>query len=177
MSQSMAGETHGEGVMGEASARAQEAASLAQEKAGELKERGVSRLQSELDNRSNDLGGQMRSMARALRQTGSQDGEGPPQPAARLAAPAAEQLDRLGGYFERTSGDELLNDVEEFARRRPWMVAAAGALAGIAAARFVKASAERRATVAPVPRQAAITTGTAGTIGRPEYAEPVYSAR
>jgi hypothetical protein len=37
-----------------------------------------------------------------------------------------------------------MRDVESFARRRPWMLAGVGLLAGVAAARFIKASSEQR---------------------------------
>jgi hypothetical protein len=37
-----------------------------------------------------------------------------------------------------------MRDVEGFARRRPWMLAGLGLLGGVAAARFVKASSEKR---------------------------------
>jgi hypothetical protein len=37
-----------------------------------------------------------------------------------------------------------MSDIETFARRRPWMLAALGMLAGVAAARFMKASSEQR---------------------------------
>ena len=38
----------------------------------------------------------------------------------------------------------ILRDVEDFGRRQPWVVAAAGLALGVAAARFVKASSRRR---------------------------------
>ena len=38
----------------------------------------------------------------------------------------------------------MLTDLERFARRRPWVTAGAGVLAGFVASRFVKASADRR---------------------------------
>ena len=53
-------------------------------------------------------------------------------------------MERLGGYLEQTNGDHLLRDAEDFARRRPWMVAGMGLVAGLAASRFLKASSERR---------------------------------
>lgn len=57
---------------------------------------------------------------------------------------AADRVERLGGYLEQTNGDHLLRDAEEFARRRPWLVAGMGLVAGLAASRFLKASSERR---------------------------------
>ena len=56
----------------------------------------------------------------------------------------AERSDRLGAYLTRTDGDGLLRDVEDFARRQPWLVVGAGAVAGFLTARFVKASSDAR---------------------------------
>jgi ElaB/YqjD/DUF883 family membrane-anchored ribosome-binding protein len=134
-----------EGLVGQASGQVQEAASTAQERAVELKEQGKSKLGETLDQRTNDAGVQARKMAQALRRSGEQlSNEGNGQQVAGLAEGAADRLERLGGYLERTSGDELVRDLEDFARRRPWMVAGMGLVAGLAASRFVKASSERR---------------------------------
>jgi len=137
--------TDQEGLVGQASAQAQEATSTAQEKAVELKEQGKSKLGETLDQRTSEAGAQTRKMAQALRRSGEQlSNEGKAQQAAGLAEGAADRLERLGGYLERTSGDELVRDLEDFARRRPWMVAGMGLVAGLAASRFLKASSERR---------------------------------
>ena len=137
--------TDQEGLVGQASTQVQEAASTAQEKAVELKEQGKSKLGEKLDQRTNEAGVQARKMAQALRRSGEQlSNEGNGQQAAELAENAADRIERLGGYLERTSGEELVRDVEDFARRRPWMIAGMGLVAGLAASRFLKASAERR---------------------------------
>jgi hypothetical protein len=57
---------------------------------------------------------------------------------------AADRIERLGGYLERTSGDAFLRDAEDLARQRPWIVAGLGLMVGLAASRFLKASSERR---------------------------------
>jgi ElaB/YqjD/DUF883 family membrane-anchored ribosome-binding protein len=137
--------TDREGLIGQASTQVQEAASTAQERAVELKEQGKSRLGETLDQRTNEAGVQARKMAQALRRSGEQlSNEGNGQQAAELAEGAADRIERLGGYLERTSGTELVRDVEDFARRRPWMVAGMGLVVGLAASRFLKASSERR---------------------------------
>jgi ElaB/YqjD/DUF883 family membrane-anchored ribosome-binding protein len=134
-----------EGLVGQASTQVQEAASTAQEKAVELKEQGKSKLGETLDERTNEAGVQARKLAQALRRSGEQlSSEGDGRQAAGLAEGAADRIERLGGYLERTSGAELVRDAEEFARRRPWMVAGMGLVAGLAASRFLKASSERR---------------------------------
>lgn len=47
----------------------------------------------------------------------------------------------------------MLQDVERFARERPWLVAGAAAAAGLIASRFLKASSERRFTQASLGGQ------------------------
>ena len=134
-----------EGVVGQASAQVQDAASTAQEKAVELKEQGKGKLGEALDQRTNDAGMQARKMAQALRRSGEQlSREGDDQQMAGLVEGAADRIERLGGYLERTSGGELVRDVEDFARRRPWTIAGIGLVTGLAASRFLKASSERR---------------------------------
>jgi ElaB/YqjD/DUF883 family membrane-anchored ribosome-binding protein len=136
-----------EGVVEQAKSGLGDAASTAQEKAGELKEQGKGKLAETLDTRTTEMGGQARAAADAMRQTSSQmrtQGDSSSTQVAHVMDAAANQVEQLGGYLERTSGDRLLHDAEEFARRRPWMVAGIGLLVGIAASRFLKASSERR---------------------------------
>jgi ElaB/YqjD/DUF883 family membrane-anchored ribosome-binding protein len=133
-----------QGLTDQASAKVQDAASAAQEKAAELREQGSVRLRDQFDQRSNQVGSQVRSLAEALRRSGndlSTQGNGN---AAQLTGQAADRIERLGSYLEQKRGDELMRDVETFARRRPWMLAGLGMLAGVAAARFLKASSEQR---------------------------------
>jgi len=139
-------DTGTEGLVDRAKTELGEVASTAQDRAVELKEQGRSKLGATLDQRTTDAGGQARQAAQVLRQGGSQltQEDGSAQQVAHLADVAADRVERFGGYLERTSGDDLLRDAEEFARRRPWMVAGLGLLAGLAASRFLKASSERR---------------------------------
>jgi ElaB/YqjD/DUF883 family membrane-anchored ribosome-binding protein len=140
-----ASETGREGLVDQAASQVQGAAASAQEKAVELKAQGRSRLGETLDERTTQAGGQARRMAQVLRQSGGQlreQGEG--QQVAGMAEGAADRIERLGGYLEETSGNELLRDVEDFARRRPWMIAGFGLVVGLAGSRFLKASSERR---------------------------------
>jgi hypothetical protein len=140
-----ANQTGREGLADQTKSQVQEATSAAQEKVVELNERGKGKLGDTLDQRTNQAGEQARKMAQVLRQSGEQlrsQGEG--EQAAGVAEGAADRIERIGGYLEKTGGDELLRDVEEFARRRPWMIAGIGLLAGLAASRFLKASSERR---------------------------------
>ena len=140
-----ASETGREGLVGEVASQVEDATATAQQKASELKDEGRNKLSETLDERTTQAGGQARQMAQALRRSGEQlreQGEG--QQVAGVTEGAADRIERLGGYLERTSGDEFLRDAEDLARERPWMVAGLGLMVGLAASRFLKASSERR---------------------------------
>lgn len=140
-----ASETGREGLSEHATSQLQDAATNAQEKAAEVKEAGRNDLSEQIGERTTQAGQQARSMAHALRRSGEQlRNEGDGGPAASLVEGVAERMERLGEYLQGTHGDELLRDVEGFARRRPWMIAGLGLLGGLAASRFLKASSERR---------------------------------
>jgi ElaB/YqjD/DUF883 family membrane-anchored ribosome-binding protein len=140
-------DTGSEGLVEQTKSELGDAASTVQDKAVDLKAEGRGRLGQTLDRRTTEAGGQARQVARALRQTSSQltaQGDEAGQQVGQAAGWAAERVERLGGYLEQTNGDHLLRDAEDFARRRPWMVAGMGLVAGLAASRFLKASSERR---------------------------------
>jgi hypothetical protein len=106
-----------DGMKDQAAAKVQDAASVAQEKASKLREEGSVRLRDQFDQRSTRAGTQVRSLGEALRRSGndlSSDGDGS---AAQLTGQAADGIELLAGL---------------------------GMLAGAAAARFMKASSERR---------------------------------
>lgn len=132
------------GLAEQASVQVQEAASAAQEKASELREEGSARLRDQVDQRSTQAGSQVRSLAEALRKSGNELRTEGNSNAAQLTSQAADRLERFGSYLEEMRGDEVMRDLESFARRRPWMLAGLGLLAGAAAARFMKASSEQR---------------------------------
>ena len=133
-----------EGLASQATAKVEDAASTAQEKASELREQGSARLRDQLDQRSTQAGSQVRSLAKALRRSGNELGKEGNSSASQLTTRAADRIERVGSYLEQKSGEELMRDIETVARRRPWMLAGIGMVAGVAAARFTKASSEQR---------------------------------
>jgi ElaB/YqjD/DUF883 family membrane-anchored ribosome-binding protein len=133
-----------EGLARQAAERVQDAASAAQDRAADLKETGTSRLSEQLDQRTTQVGSQARTLAQSLRKSGDDLRQEGNTGAAGAAERAAERVERLGGYLEEKRGDEIVHDVEAFARRRPWALAGLGLVAGMAVARFVKASSEKR---------------------------------
>ena len=142
-----------DGLAGQASTTVHDAASSAQEKVSELREQGSERLRDQFDQRSSRAGSQVRSLGDALRRSGNDLGSEGNGSAARLTGAAADRIERIGSYLEQKRGDELMGDIEAFARRRPWMLAGLGMLAGVAGARFMKASSEQRYGGAAPSRQ------------------------
>jgi ElaB/YqjD/DUF883 family membrane-anchored ribosome-binding protein len=136
-----------EGLVSHASAKVDHATSAAQEKAADLREKGAARVRDQFDQRSTQAGSEMRSLADALHRSGQQLGDESNSNTSQLTTQAADRIERLGSYLEEKRGDELMRDIETFARRRPWMLAGIGLLAGVVAARFTKASSERRYAV------------------------------
>ncbi len=65
-------------------------------------------------------------------------------PAARLGDRVANQAERLGGYLQRSSSDKLVQDAENLARKKPWLVMAAAGALGFIGSRSLKASSSRR---------------------------------
>jgi hypothetical protein len=121
-----------------------EKAQVAQDKARGAMGQARGRISDQVDQRSTQAGeriagtaSDVRSIAEELR---SQGKDAP----ATLAEQVAGQADRVGDYLKGASGDRILRDVEDFARRQPMLVAAAGLALGFAASRFLKASSSRR---------------------------------
>jgi hypothetical protein len=117
---------------------------VAQEKAQGATQQARTRFRDQVDQRSTQAGERLsgtasdvRSVAEELRRQGKDT-------PARLAEQAAGQADRVADYLKGASGERILRDVEDLARRRPWAVAAGGLVLGFAASRFLKASSSRR---------------------------------
>ena len=96
------------------------------------------------DQRSTEAGDRVSGIASDVRSVSEQLREqGKDQPA-KLAGQAADRAEQLGAYLQRSDADRILNDVEDFGRRRPWAVIAGGMALGIVASRFLKASSSTR---------------------------------
>ncbi len=132
-----------EGAGGKAQEVVSQAKEQVQEKAGEVKGSAMERLRGQLDSQSTRLGERVTPFAQALRETGTHlDEEGESQ-GAQAVHSAADQTERLAGYLKDSDSDRILGDVEDFARRRPWLTGAIGVAIGFVAARLLKATAER----------------------------------
>jgi hypothetical protein len=111
--------------------------------------------------------------AEAARAASQKLGEGDGNMLAAPAQRAADGLEQLSGYLKNKDPMDLLGDVEAFARRRPEIVFGGLFVAGLAAARFLKASRrhlderERTGGYVPVSGEgpSPISTSPSGGIG------------
>src|SRR3954470_561656 len=102
------------------------------------------RLKEQVDQRSTQAGQQVSTVADDVRTgAGELRNQGKDKPA-QYAEQAAERVQNVGQWLERSDGDQIMRDVEGFARRNPWAVAAGGLVLGLAASRFLKASSGER---------------------------------
>jgi ElaB/YqjD/DUF883 family membrane-anchored ribosome-binding protein len=130
--------------MPETQEKAREVAGQAQEKAREAAGQARGRMSEEVDRRSTQAGEHVTSSASDARTVADElRNQGKDTPA-RYVEQAAERAERLGGYLQDNDGDRILRDVEDFARRNPWAVAAGGLVLGFAASRMLKASSSDR---------------------------------
>jgi len=116
----------------------------AKEKAQEGAQQAKRSVRDQVDQRSTQVGERVGSTASDIRSVGDElRKQGKDQPA-KLAEQAASRVESLGDYLQRSDGDTILRDVEDFGRRNPWAVIAGGLALGFAASRFLKASSSRR---------------------------------
>src|SRR5215216_727759 len=102
------------------------------------------RLKEQVDQRSTQAGQQINTVASDVRSVAEElRSQGKDTPA-RYAEQAAERVQGAGQWLESSDGDQILRDVESFARRNPWALAAGGLILGLTASRFLKASSGER---------------------------------
>ena len=136
--------TGGDGVKEQAQEKAQEVREQAGEQVRKATGQARDRMREQVDQRSTQAGEQvnqhasdLRDVAQTLREQGK---EGP----AKIADQAAQRVERAGSWMKESDADRILSDVEDFARSKPWAVAAGGLALGFAASRMLKASSSRR---------------------------------
>jgi ElaB/YqjD/DUF883 family membrane-anchored ribosome-binding protein len=134
----------GSSTSDQAKQQAQQVAERAQETAGKVADQAQMRVRDQIDQRSTDLGQQISATAKALRTSSSQLSQQGNTTVAQATDRAADQADQLGQYLRTADANRILGDAEQFGRENPWVVIAGGLVAGIAAARFLKASSRRR---------------------------------
>jgi hypothetical protein len=79
-----------------------------------------------------------------MRQSSNQLREQAGETPAKVNDAVAEKVEQLSTYLTNAKADTMLSDLENVARRRPWLVAGAATVMGFALSRFLKASGRTR---------------------------------
>ena len=106
----------------------------------EAKDRASSTVKEQMDTRSTQAGEQMQKVAGAMRQSSNQFREQAGETPAKVNDAVAEKVEQFSAYLTNAKADTMLSDLENVARRRPWLVAGAATVVGFAFSRFLKAS-------------------------------------
>jgi len=154
--------------------QAQEKAQEVRDKAGEQVRNATGqardRVRGQVDERSTQMGQQVSTQAGDLRTVAGQLREQGKDAPARMVEQVADRAERAGSWLTEADADRIIGDVEDFARRNPWAVAAGGLVLGFAASRVLKASSsqryasstqryDQRSTAGELPRAGQTTTG------------------
>lgn len=110
---------------------------------GQVQEQAATRLDRQKENAAAGLGSvadAVRQMGQSLREQGGEQGA-IVQYAAQYGDRAAEQIERLTNYLRQNDVNQLVREVEGFARRQPALFLGGAFLLGLTGARFLKSSA------------------------------------
>jgi ElaB/YqjD/DUF883 family membrane-anchored ribosome-binding protein len=106
---------------------------------------------TKLEEQKTNLAGGLTSVADSLKQVGETlrdtDEQNPiTEFTAKYGDTLAEQIEKVGSYFENKDVREMVRDVESFARRNPAVFIGAAFGLGLLAARFLKSSSPKQLT-------------------------------
>jgi len=125
---------------------------VAKDKAAEVGSQVSDQAKSQVDTRTTQAGDQLQDKAEGLHQMSDQLRDSGQDAFAQLAGKLASFTEDAARYLRDGDADSMMGDVEAFARRQPWAVAAGGLFLGFAASRIVKAGTDRRAGSAAAGR-------------------------
>lgn len=115
------------------------------EAASDAANRSKSFINRQVDERTTQLGQQMRSVGSDLHNVGAHLRDNPTLGAvADLVDQGAGAVESVGRYLQDADADRLVGDLENVARRQPWALARTAVVVGFGAARFLKSSSARR---------------------------------
>jgi hypothetical protein len=155
---------------GEAKRAAGQAVEQAQQTAGEMVEGVKDQATSQLSVQKERAAGSLGAMALAIRQTGQGLREQDQGVVGRYADTAADQVERLAGYLREKDVSEVIEEVENVARRQPGLFLGGAVALGFFGTRFLMSSGSRaerrqRALSAPATRYGAAGAGTMSAAG------------
>lgn len=105
-----------------------------------VRERATAQLSTHKDRATDGLG----SVAQAVRQSTQHLRDHKQDAIAQYVEKAADQIDRFSTQLKNRDVNELVNEVQRFARRQPALFVGSAFAIGVIGARFLKSSSENR---------------------------------
>ncbi|MEJ7812525.1 MAG: hypothetical protein WKG32_19090 [Gemmatimonadaceae bacterium] len=136
-----------QGAVDDAKEKARQLAGQAQQKAGEQVQSGLARGKTRA---AETLGGVAQSLHATSQQLREQNQERP----GRYIEQAAGRVEQLSNYLHTADVHQIVDEVEDFARRQPALFLGGAFVVGVLGARFFKSS--RRSQEQGVPRHRAV---------------------
>jgi hypothetical protein len=134
-----------QGVAQQAKDQAKNLASEAKDQTVKVAEQARDHVQQLVGQQKDQAAERLGSLAGALREAGRKLNEGEQAgDFGSYADRAAQQVERLSNYLRDSDLNGFVRDTESFARRRPEVFLGGALLAGLALARFLKASSPNR---------------------------------
>lgn len=112
----------------------------AQEKVREAGGMAKDFVRNQVDAGADRVGQQLKGTAEGMRSASAQLRDRGNPSAANVMDALASRADQFGDYLLAADAQQLFDDLQEFTRQRPWLVASAGLVVGFAAARMLKAA-------------------------------------
>jgi hypothetical protein len=110
----------------------------------EVKDKAQGFIIGQIDAGSKQFGGLLENKIESIRTVGDTLRERGETGPSQVAGMAADRLGAVAAYFSNTGGEQIVADVEGLARKNPLLTIGAGVVAGLFAARLLKASAGHR---------------------------------
>jgi len=138
------GTTATEDMVNEVKSTAGEALDQAKEKVSQAAGQVQQKAKTQLSERKDQVADGMDSVAHALRQTSQQLQDQDTGMVGNYVNKAADAISNISQHVREKDVDQLLHEVEGFARREPAIALGAAFAIGVIAARFLKSSNQRR---------------------------------
>lgn len=129
-------------IAGTAQQKVSETASAAKEQAVRTATRVGEQAKNTVDARMSDVAQELGSVADVVRQT-TQEVGGDNQTLTHYGDRIAEQIEGVSSYLDQHSIDDVLSDVQNFARRQPAVFLGGAFMLGIMVGRFLRSSESR----------------------------------
>ncbi len=112
----------------------------AREEADRLVDKGKKHLAGRAEEQKKQASKRLEDLGAALRDTSDTLQENDQDSIAGVTKSVADQVERLSGYLQDRSVNDMISEAEQFARREPGMFLGGAALLGLIGARFFKSS-------------------------------------